>query len=110
YTVYQVALAAALIERMHRFCADRHIRFIVIDIPRTLGPHRFVSSLPPVLREKLAAAQVEYISSESLLRNFDGVAEFHAPHGHHHISELTHMLAGIEIGRRLLAPAGAKGN
>ena len=59
----QVALAAALIERMQRFCKERAIRLIVVDIPTTAGPYRYGSSLPPALLEKLRAANVEYITS-----------------------------------------------
>lgn len=100
---YQIALAAALIERMQRFCAERGIRFIVVDIPWVPERYRYKSSVPSALLERLAAARVEYISSQSLLQKFDGVAEMHVSHGHQHISEFTHALIGIEIGQRLLA-------
>ena len=33
----------------------------------------------------------------------DGAAELHVAHGHNHISELTHALIGIELGRRIFA-------
>jgi hypothetical protein len=104
FSAYQIALAAALIERMHRFCMDHGIRFIVVDIPRSPAPYRYNSSLPPALLERLAAVRVEYISSQVLLEKFEGVAEIHIPHGHRHISEFTHTLIGTEIGRRIIAP------
>jgi GDSL-like lipase/acylhydrolase family protein len=100
----QVALAAALLERMQRFCAERGIRLIVADIPTRGEPHRFGSSLPPALRARLDAAGIEYLPSEAVLAAADGAAEFHVAHGHHHISEFTHALIGVEIGRRLLPP------
>lgn len=103
FSEQQVALAAALIERMQRFCAERAIRLIVVDIPSRPGPHRFASSLPPELMERLQAAGVEHVSSQALLRDFDGAAGMHVPHGHYHISELTHTLIGVELGRRLAA-------
>lgn len=103
FSPYQVALAAALIERMHKFCTDREIRFILVDIPFSRGHYRYASSLSPELLKRLEAARVEYVSSVPLLQAFSGVAELHAPHGHHHISELTHALIGAEIGRRLVA-------
>lgn len=104
----EVALGAALIERMQRFCAGRGIRFIVVDIPQHAGPQSVASSLPPELASRLKAAGIEYVSSDSLLADFDGGPEMHVPHGHQHISEFTHTLIGVEVGRRLLGqrPAG----
>ena len=101
---YQITLAAALIERLHRFCEDRGIRLVVVDIPNRLGPYRFNSSLPVPLVERLKAARIEFMGSESLLAGLDGAAEMHVPHGHNHISELAHTLIGIGIGQRLLTP------
>jgi hypothetical protein len=101
----EVALAAALLERMQRFCAERGIRLLVADIPTRGEPHRYGSSLPGALRGRLEAAGIEYLPSEAVLAAADGAAEFHVAHGHHHISEFTHALLGVEIGRRLLGPA-----
>ena len=103
FSEYQIALTAALIERMHRFCSDRGIRFIVVDIPRSPQRYRFSSSVPPTLLMMLQAANIEYVSSQSVLLRLDGVAEMHAPHGQFHISEITHTLIGAELGERLLA-------
>lgn len=106
---YPVALTAALIERMQRFCTERGIRLIVVDIPTLEGRYGYKTSMPPELVDRLRAARVEYISSQYLLKKFDGVAEMHVPHGHNHISELTHTLIGLELGQRILqAGAGGK--
>jgi len=99
---YQTELAAALIERMQRFCTNKGIRFIVVDIPTMPSLHHFASSMSPALRTRLDTAHIEYITSESLLQKFNGVAEMHVPHGYHHISEFTHTLIGEELGRRIL--------
>jgi len=104
----QIALAAALIERMHKFCEERGIRFILVDIPTLNGPYRYQSSLPPALVERLTKARIEYISSQDLLKDFDGTAEMHRLHGDHHITEFTHTLLGAEIGKRLTAVRHAK--
>ena len=104
---YDIALAAALIERMHQLCVERGIRFIVVDIPTDPGSYRYQSSVPSALLARLVAANVEYISSQTLLQKSEGVAEMHVPHGHHHISEYTHMLIGMEIGERM-HPSGAE--
>jgi len=105
---YPVALTAALIERMRRFCEKRGIRLIVIDIPSLSEQYHYKSSMTQELLERLRTAHVEYISSQLLLQKFDGVAELHAPHGDHHISEFTHTLIGTEIGQRLLASGSAR--
>jgi len=92
------ALAAALLERMREFCQGHGIRLIVVDIPRPAGRGPAAPSLPPGL-----VPGIELVASEELLREFDGAAELHVGHGHHHISELTHALIGIELGRRIFA-------
>lgn len=98
----QVSLAARLIERMQRFCSERGIRLIVVDIPTHTGAYRYATSLVPALLERLNAAGIETVTSASLLAHYDGVAEIHRLHGHQHISEFTHVLIGSELGRRLL--------
>ena len=106
-SAHQVAVTAALLVRMRRFCTDKGIRFIVADIPARRGPFRIESSVPPALRSRLAAAGVELIASESLFQPFDGVVQMHVGHGHQHISEFTHALIGAELGRRALEPLRA---
>ncbi len=98
-----VSLAAALLERMQRFCDERGFRFIVVDIPDERGELAFASSLSPLLRTRLDAAAVEYIDSEALFSAYAGSTELHVPHGHRHISKFTHAMIGVEIGRRMLA-------
>jgi len=100
---YQTELAAALIERMQRFCTSKGIRFIVVDIPFMPSVYHFASSMPPPLRAKLDNAHIEYITSESLLQRYNGVAEMHVPHGYNHISEFTHMLIGEELVHRIMS-------
>lgn len=100
-TKYEADLAVALLERMGRFCADRNIRLIVVDIPAMPSPHRFESSMPERVRQQLAAANIEVLDSQSLLGELDGAAEFHVPHGHNHISELTHALIGVRLGEKI---------
>lgn len=102
FSEYQTELAAALIERMQRFCIKNGIRFIVADIPMMPSRYHFTSSLSSALRTKLDNAHIEYIASETLLQKYSGAAEMHVPHGYNHISEFTHTLIGMEIGQRLL--------
>jgi hypothetical protein len=99
----ETELAAALLERMNRFCAERAIRFIVVDIPQKVGPGQTRPSVPESLSERLRRDGIEYVSSGSLLSGFAGGPEMHVAHGHGHISEFTHALIGVEIARRVLA-------
>lgn len=109
HSPYELALAAALIERMHKFCDSRGIRLVVVEIPRPDAPYQLIESLPQGLLK-----DVELVASRQLLGEFDGAVEMHVPHGHQHISEFTHNLIGVELGRRILksehgwkeAPAG----
>lgn len=104
---YEIDLAVALLERMQRFCNERHIRFIVVDIPTRSAAHRMASSVPERMRQALGAAGIELVESQSLLGAFDGAAEMHVPHGHNHISELTHALIGVRLGERIVPRAHA---
>ncbi len=97
----RVELAAALIERMHRFCADRGIRLIVIDIPATAEAGRWRASLPAALAARLDEAGIEFVDSRKLLAASDGKAQVHRRRGYRHITEHTHALIGAELGRRL---------
>ena len=87
---------------MHRFCAERGIRLIVVELPRPGTAYRYVSHVPAALIERFTKSGVEFFSSDALLGRFNGVAEVHVPHGHRHITELTHLMVGTEVGARLL--------
>ena len=96
-----VELTVGLLERMNRFCKERNVRMIVVDIPTMPAQYHFESSVPDRMRQQLADAGIELIDSHALLDNLDGAAEFHVPHGHNHISELTHSLIGVRLGERI---------
>jgi hypothetical protein len=100
HTEGQIELAARLIERMQSFCAQHGILLLVADIPAMRG-NGSRSSLPASLTARLDAAGVERLDSTTLLRDFDGVVELHVPHGARHISEFTHAMIGVELGRRI---------
>ena len=102
-TKYEVDLTVKLLERMSRFCGEKKIRLILIDIPSMPARYRIESSIPERMRAQLAAANIEVLDSRTLLGALDGAAEFHVPHGHNHISELTHALIGVRLGE-LIAP------
>ena len=106
----EIDLALALLRRMQRFCAERGIRLIVVDIPERPGPHRFASSVPQKMREAFALGGIDFIDSRQILEDLDGAAEFHLPNGHQHISALTHALIGAQVGRRIVGRDGEKKN
>jgi hypothetical protein len=98
HSAHEVALAAALVERMQKFCRERGIRLIVVDIPRpNKKPYELIESVAPGELKAL-----EFISSRELFAEFDSAAELHVAHGQRHISEFTHTLIGVELGRRIL--------
>jgi lysophospholipase L1-like esterase len=99
YSGDELALAAALIGRMRRFCEEISARFIVVDIPRPRAAYGFVESLPAGLLDT-----VTLVKSQELLSEFDGAVELHVPHGHRHISEFAHALIAVELGKRILSP------
>ena len=109
HTPTEIALANALLLRMHEFCEARGIRLIVLDIPTRVDERHARSSLAPDTRTVLDSAGIEYVDSEPLLGPYQGRAGIHVPHGYHHISETTHELLGAELARRLLPVQGHAG-
>jgi GDSL-like lipase/acylhydrolase family protein len=97
----QIELAARLIERMQSFCTQHGILLLVADIPAPRSNLGYRSSLPAALTARLDAAGVERLDSTAMLKDFDGVVELHVPHGARHISEFTHAMIGVELGRRI---------
>jgi hypothetical protein len=99
----EMALAAALIERMRAFCESRGIRFLVVDIPVPHGRYDWLPSLP---EQGLGGAEV--LASRELFGPFEGAIELHLPHGHRHLSEFGHALVAATLGQRILGPANTK--
>jgi len=97
----EIDLAVGLLERMSRFCAEHNMRLIVVDIPAMPASYRTESSIPERMRQQLASAGIEMLDSQALLGELEGAAEFHVPHGHNHISELTHALIGVKLGEKI---------
>ena len=96
---YEIELTAALLTRMYRFCQDRDIKLIVVDIPR-IPAH---SSLPPSIQDKVSDSNVARIDGASLMRDYAGIAEIHLPHGHRHISEFAHVMLGVAAAKQIEA-------
>lgn len=108
---YKVDLAVGLLARMHAFCRERGIPLIVVDIPRPLDGPDFRASVPPELVDRFRANSDRFISSDEALDRFRGVAQFHVPHGHRHISDFSHMILALEIEKAVVElhrPGAAK--
>ena len=59
------------------------------------NPYRAAQSIP-------AGLKAETIASSELLAPFQDAAEMHVAHGHNHISQFTHALIGVALGKRIL--------
>ncbi len=98
---YEKSLAARLIERMYRLCKGAGVIFVVVDIPQAGAPGEFRSSIPDDLLDTFERNSDALIRSEEVLAEYRNVAEFHVPHGQHHISEFSHTLLGVEIAQAI---------
>ena len=103
FSDYQTSLTAALIERMYNFCRENDIKLIVLDVPKIYEKTGIKPSISESLWQSVAGYNDAYIDSTEVLADLNGVAELHVPHGHRHISELTHTLLGIAAAKEIIA-------
>jgi hypothetical protein len=108
-STYQVELASGMLSRMQAFCMAKNIRFIVLDVPDYVERFRARTSIPSSMLAALDRAGIEVVSSEALFRAYEGTADMHVAHGHHHISSFSHTVIGVELARRVLAPGSSTG-
>lgn len=99
---YEIALTQRLVERMYKFCQNNGIRLIVLDVP-VVDNDRFKPSIPPRLDTVITANSDIFIRSDVVLNEVCGVTEIFVPHGHRHISEVTHLHFGIAIAKEILS-------
>jgi hypothetical protein len=95
---HEVRLTGAILERMYRFCKERGISLVVLDIPTVKGDGVTTSVVPALLPIVKRSSDV-YLGSATTLAEEIGAVEVHVPHGHRHISEFTHLRLGIELGK-----------
>jgi lysophospholipase L1-like esterase len=98
-TTQQVALAQALLERLHQACNAHGAKLVIVDIP-TLDKDFVtpISSIRPSLRAEMPRMADAYLDFADYLRSYLGVVEIHVPHGHRHISEFTHFAIATAVG------------
>lgn len=94
-----VRLMGALLERMYRFCKERGIKLVVLDVPAVQEGRPFVSSADPALLPALGRNSDAWLDAGSTLSELAGAVEIHVPHGHRHISEFTHLALGLALGK-----------
>ncbi len=101
FSDYQQSLTFALIQRMYDFCNKNNIKFVIIDIPTMKNNSMFKSSFPDSMSEKIINVCNAYIDSDSLLNDYNGVAQVHMPNGARHISEFTHTFLGVAAAKKI---------
>lgn len=92
-------LTARIVQKIYEICRSNSIGLIIIDIPEALEEGSIESSIPLDLHSDFERNSDILISGEEIVQMYEGLAELHLPNGHHHISELTHMLLGVEAAR-----------
>jgi hypothetical protein len=102
YSSYDLELAAALMRRLYRVCAENGVKLVIVDIPLRSNQAGIESSFPEQLREVAKASSDAFIDSRALLGEYAGAAEIHVPHGHNHISEFAHTLIGAAVGEVII--------
>jgi hypothetical protein len=116
-TDYKKVLVTRLLERLHAASREIGARLIIVDIPvhSVWAPgaevavedidrvETFASSVPPDMEPVFRANSDCFISSEAVLADYRGLIPLHRPHGHRHISEVSHMLFAMAIARDIMA-------
>jgi hypothetical protein len=100
---YKRDLTVKLIESMFRLCQQNSMHLVILDIPRPI-PGKvgyFQSSIPDELVADFQDYSDALFLSEDLLGEYKSIAKFHRVHGHHHISEFTHLVLGLAAAKEI---------
>jgi hypothetical protein len=97
---HETRLAAALLERLGKFCHARGIQSFVLETDDRLGARASLNVAARTAAEQHCDGVIAY---ETLLQPYAGVAELHVAHGQRHITEFTHAVLGVATGRKLLS-------
>jgi GDSL-like Lipase/Acylhydrolase family len=96
---YEKALALALLRRMKAITAAGHIPLIVVEIPEAASTD-WAPSFPRDMEDDVTKLSDAYLPARSYLAGIPA-GEVHVPHGHHHITELTHKKIAEALNRVL---------
>jgi len=95
---YKEMLSIALVKRIYTLTQAYNAYFILLDIPnrdlKLSFPHQ-----DNCHSGKVADA---YIDSAALLKKYQGIIDLYQPHGLHHWTRFSHLIAGEEIGKIIL--------
>ncbi|MCP5348417.1 MAG: GDSL-type esterase/lipase family protein [Gammaproteobacteria bacterium] len=103
YSPYELRLAELLIRRMNEVARSNGAEFILLDLP---GFYTETGLINPSIHKDLLPRirnDADYFVSSEILAPYDGVARIHAPNGLRHISEFTHTIYGVEVGKYILS-------
>jgi hypothetical protein len=108
---YEASLMAALLKRLGRFCRERGILLIILDIPAAKGDGigEFQTSILPSVRNVAQESADVVLLSDDVLGAYRGAAELHVPHGQRHINEFSHTIFGVRAGEAILKAQRACG-
>lgn len=101
----EISLMAALVSRLSQFCRTRGILFVVLDIPIKLdkGIGAFTTSIPPSILESFRRDADVLLLGSDVLGPYQGLTDIHVEHGHQHISELSHLMFGVNAAQEILS-------
>jgi len=94
-TEVKKALMGALLARMYEVCSSRGIALVLVDIPMRTGPRTCASSIPIDMMSQFEQSSDVILHSDKIFGKYQGVAEIHVAHGHHHLSEFGHLMVGV---------------
>lgn len=95
---YKEMLSMALVKEIYTLAEAHNAYFILLDIPdRDLKP-----SFPHQDNCHVGKVADAYIDSAALLIKYQGKIDLYQPHGQHHWTNFSHLIAGEEIGKTIL--------
>ncbi len=93
---YNKRLAIALVKRIYTIAQEHNAYFILLDIAHFFN---IKPSFPQ--REDYGYNKVAdvYVNSAEFLIEYHKLIDLYQPHGHHHWTEFSHAIAGVQIGK-----------
>jgi len=110
-TDYEAELSAKLVERMHGFCREHNMTFVILDIPQESVDKSMpvASSIPPNQLDAMKANSDRIFYAGDLMNEYRNITP-HNRHGQHHISAETHSMLGRRLGGYIFETINDEGN
>jgi hypothetical protein len=90
---------------MYSSCKKNDIKLIIFGIPRSGGVK---SPWPDEMHETMVENCDIFVDCGDVLEDYDNLTSLCKEHGHHHISEFTHCLLGVEIAKRIVSEQASR--